>query len=335
MIQLKNIAKYYGRYKALDNVNLDIPEGSIYGIIGVSGAGKSTLIRCINLLEVPDEGQVIVQGQDITKLKEAKLRDHRRKTGMIFQHFNLLSRRTVYENIALPLTLSKMSKEQIKEKVMPLIHLATLTDKVNCYPAELSGGQKQRVAIARALVSQPSILLCDEATSALDPNTTKSILTLLKDINNSFGITILLITHEMGVVRTICDKVAVMANGTVIEQNSVEQIFLNPQEVLTKEFVHSVTHEKQSASKAKNNNTEGYPVIRMTFIGKQAQSPIITATARKFAVDFSILHGDIETINDKSMGFLMVKVIGSKQKTEQAIAFLREQHLAIEVVRYE
>ncbi|MCY4178232.1 MAG: methionine ABC transporter ATP-binding protein [Endozoicomonadaceae bacterium] len=335
MIQLKNLTKYYAGYKALDNVSLDIHEGSIYGIIGASGAGKSTLIRCINLLETPDSGKIIIQNQDVTQFTGNKLREHRRKTGMIFQHFNLLSCRTVYENIALPLTLSNLPKPQIKEKVMELVQLAGLTDKVKHYPSQLSGGQKQRVAIARALINQPDILLCDEATSALDPNTTRSVLTFLKDINRRFGITILLITHEMEVVRTICDTVAVMADGAIIEENSVEQIFLNPQKKLTQTLVHSVTHERQPARKTVNDSSEGYPVIRLAFMGKQAQAPVITTTAKKFAVDFSILHGDIETINDKSMGFLMTKVIGSEEKIEQAIAFLREQHITVEVVGYE
>ena len=338
MIYLKNITKYYNDCTALNDVNLHIPAGRIYGIIGESGAGKSTLVRCINLLEAPDTGQVIVNNQDLTQLKGQELRDCRRNIGMIFQHFNLLSSRTVFDNIAFPLELIGQNKSQIKEAIMPLIELTGLSDKVHHYPSQLSGGQKQRVAIARALASQPKILLCDEATSSLDPNTTKAILSLLKDINQRLGITIIIITHEMDVARAICDNVAVMAQGKIIEDNRVEQIFLNPKSELAQQFVHSVTHGKNSDNKhqgyTQDASSGGHPLLRLAFVGEQASAPIITQTAKKFGVDFSILHGDIETINGKSMGFLLVKLIGPEDQTDQALTFLREQQLTVEVIGY-
>lgn len=338
MIHLKNITKRYNDHIALNNVSMHIPVGCIYGVIGESGAGKSTLVRCINLLESPDSGQVLIEDQDITQLSGQALRENRRNIGMIFQHFNLLNSRTVFDNIALPLELSGHSKEKIREIVTPLIELTGLSDKTHDYPAQLSGGQKQRVAIARALSCEPKILLCDEATSALDPNTTKSILSLLKDINRRLGITIILITHEMDVARAICDNVAVMAQGEVIENNCVEQIFLNPQQALTQQFVHSVTHEKTLGDNnrffSSDENTGSHPILRLAFVGEQASTPVMTQAARKFDIDFSILHGNIETINDKSMGFLLVKLMGSQEKTQLALTFLHEQQLNVEVLGY-
>ena len=232
MIQLKNISKQFDvkgkKITALDNVNLEVPKGTIYGVIGASGAGKSTLIRCVNLLERPTIGQVIVDGKDLTTLSEKELNLARRKISMIFQHFNLLSSRTVFENVALSLELNHTPKEQIHQKVNELLELVGLSDKHDVYPSNLSGGQKQRVAIARALANDPQVLLCDEATSALDPATTQSILQLLKDINKRLGLTILLITHEMEVVKRICDRVAVIDKGQLVESGSVSEIFSNP-----------------------------------------------------------------------------------------------------------
>ena len=232
MITFKNISKTFrgsgGLVHALSDVSLHVPEGCIYGVIGSSGAGKSTLIRCANLLEAPTEGEVLVAGQNLVELSSAELRKARREIGMIFQHFNLLSSRTVYQNIALPLELAGQSAAEIEKAITPLLELVGLEDKRNSYPSQLSGGQKQRVAIARALASQPKVLLCDEATSALDPQTTVSILNLLRDINKKLGLTILLITHEMDVVKSICDRVAILSQGRVIEENDVESFFLSP-----------------------------------------------------------------------------------------------------------
>ncbi len=333
MIRLNNITKRYKHHVALDNVSLHVPKGIIYGVIGESGAGKSTLVRCINLLEAPDSGQVIVDNKNITELKSNTLRQSRRKIGMIFQHFNLLNSRTVYGNIAFPLELIGWSKAKIEITVQPLIKLTGLENKVSQFPSQLSGGQKQRVAIARALASEPDILLCDEATSALDPNTTKSILNLLKDINKRTGITIVLITHEMDVARTICDHVAVMAKGKVIENNSVEQIFLNPQQPITQQFVHSVTQTKQITED--QSKEYQYPLLHITFVDQVASEPLITMTARQFSVDFNILHGDIEMINDKNMGFLLVKLIGEKHNTSKALEFLlQNNNINVEVISH-
>jgi len=337
MIHLKNITKHYKNHTALDNVNLHIQEGYIYGIIGESGAGKSTLVRCINLLESPDTGQIIVDNDDITQLKGKALREKRHTIGMIFQHFNLLNSRTVFGNISLPLELNGKNKTEINNTITPLLELTGLSDKKNAYPAQLSGGQKQRVAIARALANEPKILLCDEATSALDPNTTKSILSLLKDINSRLGITIVLITHEMDVARAICDEIAVMSQGKIIETNSTEQIFLNPQEKLTRQFVHSVTHEKNiidCSSDDQRPETQQYSLVRLAFIGEQATDPIVSQAARKFDIDFSILYADIETINGKSMGFLLVKLLSNQEKTSKVLDFFKSQHITVEVIDY-
>lgn len=241
MIQLSNIEKIYdgasGPVHALKGINLHIKRGEIYGVIGLSGAGKSTLIRCINMLERPTKGKVIVDGEDLTAMSDSQLRKARKSIGMIFQHFNLLSSATVYENVAFPLTLIGTKKSEIAKKVLPLLELVGLADKKDQYPAQLSGGQKQRVGIARALASDPKVLLCDEATSALDPQTTKSILELIRDINQKLQLTVVLITHEMQVIKEICDNVAVIENGVICEQGTVLDVFTNPQQAITKEFI--------------------------------------------------------------------------------------------------
>ncbi len=341
MIELKNLNKVFtvgdNRVKAIDGVDLSVPEGTIYGVIGSSGAGKSTLIRCVNLLEKPTSGQVIVDGQDLTQLPEKQLREARRNIGMIFQHFNLLSSRTVYDNIALPLELSGVSQSEIESAVLPLLDLTGLSDKKNSYPSQLSGGQKQRVAIARALASKPKVLLCDEATSALDPQTTRSILILLKDINRKLNITVLIITHEMDVVKTICDRVAIMSYGQLIEENDVEAFFLQPKTELAREFVRSAINEKPVAeieARFHGEPTEdSRPVIRITFVGHGVVEPLITRTARQFDTDFIILQADVETVNDKPMGFLMVEVCGNPDDINLSLAHLRE-NVQVEVLGY-
>lgn len=341
MIELKNLTKVFAaggtEVKAIDGVNLSVPEGTIYGVIGSSGAGKSTLIRCVNLLEKPTSGQVLVDGQDLTLLSEKLLRQTRHSIGMIFQHFNLLSSRTVYDNIALPLELAGASKQEIEQAVLPLLELTGLGDKRHSYPAQLSGGQKQRVAIARALASKPKVLLCDEATSALDPQTTRSILSLLKDINRQLKITVLIITHEMDVVKTICDRVAIMSFGKIIEENEVEQFFLNPQTDLAKEFVRSAIHEKPIAeieARFQSDPAEGArPVVRITFVGQGVVQPLITKAARQFNTDFNILQADIETVNEKAMGFLMVEIMGEPEAIEQSLQFLKD-NVQVEVIGY-
>lgn len=341
MIELKNISKVFTsgnqEIKALNAISLSIPEGIIYGVIGSSGAGKSTLIRCVNLLERPTEGSVIVGGRDLTTLTEKELRAARHNMGMIFQHFNLLSNRTVFGNIALPMELMGHSKENIISVVLELLELTGLNDKKDSYPSQLSGGQKQRVAIARALASKPRILLCDEATSALDPETTRSILALLKDINYKLKITILMITHEMDVVKSICDRVAILSYGKLIEENSVKSFFINPKTELAKTFIHSAIHEKPISEIEKFIQSEPaqdtYPVIRVTFIGQRIMSPLITKVAQKYHIDFTILQADIETVAGQPIGFLMVKVIGEEQARQAALTFLK-QHVKVEELGY-
>ncbi|WP_211824537.1 methionine ABC transporter ATP-binding protein MetN [Kistimonas asteriae] len=342
MIELRQITKQFGQgasaVRALDSISLHVPEGCIYGVVGSSGAGKSTLIRCVNLLERPTSGQVIVAGKDLTAMAESDLRQARRHIGMIFQHFNLLSSRTVFGNIALPLELAGMSSAEIEKTVQPLLELTGLSDKRNSYPSQLSGGQKQRVAIARALASSPRVLLCDEATSALDPATTVAILNLLKDINRKLGLTILMITHEMDVVKSICDRVAILSQGQLIEENDVEQFFLSPKTELAREFVRTAIHEKRPNDLESGFQTEpapgARPVIRITFVGRTVGQPLITKASRQFGVDFSIMQADIETVNGKSMGFLMVELFGSEAAVDEAIKYLRSQEVSVEVVGY-
>lgn len=276
-----------------------MPKGQICGVIGASGAGKSTLIRCVNLLERPTHGAIIIDGVDLTQLSDAELVKTRRQIGMIFQHFNLLTSRTVFENVALPLELENKSKAEIQEKTTALLALVGLSDKHNVYPANLSGGQKQRVAIARALASDPKVLLCDEATSALDPATTQSILKLLKEINRSLGITILLITHEMEVVKRICDQVAVIDKGRLVEQGTVSEIFSNPKTKLAQEFISSTFHISLPEEYLENlshspKHARSYPIIKFEFTGRSVDAPLLSQASKKFGVELSILTSQID-----------------------------------------
>ncbi|MGY0217541.1 methionine ABC transporter ATP-binding protein [Endozoicomonadaceae bacterium StTr2] len=342
MIELKNITKSFGEgasaVKALDDITLKVPSGAIYGVVGASGAGKSTLIRCVNLLERPSSGDVLVNGQNLVKMNDRELRQTRRDIGMIFQHFNLLSSRTVYDNIALSLELAGKSKAEIREAIEPLLQLTGLDEKRQSYPSQLSGGQKQRVAIARALASKPAVLLCDEATSALDPKTTNAILQLLKDINKQLGITILLITHEMEVVKSICDRVAILHGGRLIEENAVEQFFIQPQTEIAREFVRSALHEKQPAELEADFHKEpregSRPVVRISFMGHSAVEPLITQAARQFNVDISILQADMETVHGNRMGFLTAELIGDEAATQAATNYLQQHPVQVEVLGY-
>lgn len=343
MIKLTGITKIYhgaaGQTVALKGIDLDIAQGEIFGIIGKSGAGKSTLIRCINMLEAPTTGSVVVDGQELTKLPESELRQARKQISMIFQHFNLLSSRTVFDNVAFPLELAGQTKEQISKTVLPLLDLVGLADKRNQYPAQLSGGQKQRVGIARALASQPKVLLCDEATSALDPQTTQSILSLLKDINRQFNLTIVLITHEMNVIKEICDRVAVIENGKIIEQGNVLDIFAKPQSVTSREFIRNiVNHDLPEIF----NDTvfsptplpDGNLILRLSFIGHSAQEPIIASMIRLFNVDASILSGNIDHIQNTAFGTLIIELSGEQAAIEKALTYLQSRDLGIEVIGY-
>lgn len=343
MIKLNNITKIFTlpdkKLTALDNVSLHVPKGQICGVIGASGAGKSTLIRCVNLLERPTHGAVLIDDVDLTQLSEAELVKTRRQIGMIFQHFNLLTSRTVFENVALPLELENKSKAEIQEKTAALLALVGLSDKRNVYPANLSGGQKQRVAIARALASDPKVLLCDEATSALDPATTQSILKLLKEINRTLGITILLITHEMEVVKRICDQVAVIDKGRLIEQGTVSEIFSNPKTELAQEFISSTFHITLPEEYLENlsdtpKHAKSYPIIKFEFTGRSVDAPLLSQASKKFGVELSILTSQIDYAGGVKFGFTIAEVEGDEDAITQAKVYLMENNVRVEVLGY-
>ncbi len=343
MIKLNNITKIFTlpdkKLTALDNVSLHVPKGQICGVIGASGAGKSTLIRCVNLLERPTHGAVLIDDVDLTQLSEAELVKTRRQIGMIFQHFNLLTSRTVFENVALPLELENKSKAEIQEKTTALLALVGLSDKHNVYPANLSGGQKQRVAIARALASDPKVLLCDEATSALDPATTQSILKLLKEINRTLGITILLITHEMEVVKRICDQVAVIDKGRLIEQGTVSEIFSNPKTELAQEFIRSTFHITLPEEYLENlsdtpKHAKSYPIIKFEFTGRSVDAPLLSQASKKFGVELSILTSQIDYAGGVKFGFTIAEVEGDEDAITQTKVYLMENNVRVEVLGY-
>ncbi|WP_310551634.1 methionine ABC transporter ATP-binding protein [Paenibacillus glufosinatiresistens] len=337
MIELKGLTKVYGRgsaaQTALSGVDLSIRQGEIFGVIGHSGAGKSTLIRCINLLERPTEGEVRVGGIDLTKLGRRELQERRRKIGMIFQHFNLLSSATVYDNIAFPLRLTRTPGKAVETKVNELLSLVGLAEHADKYPAQLSGGQKQRVGIARALASEPDVLLCDEATSALDPQTTDSILALLLDINKRFGLTIVLITHEMHVIQSICDRVAVIHGGGIVEQGEVAKVFLKPQHDVTREFIRSEARDGgplQAAIAA--GGADGSKAAKITFIGSRTYESTLSRTASRTGVHFAILQGTIGTIKEEPYGQLTVRFEGPAEAIGETMAELTRQGLDVEVL---
>lgn len=338
MIELINISKTFAVKnkftKALDQVTLAIPKGQIFGVIGSSGAGKSTLIRCVNLLEKPDEGQILIHGVDLMKLSNQDLIQHRRKIGMIFQHFNLLSSRTVYQNIAFPLELTSTSKNDIQLKVMELLTLVGLEDKAHDYPASLSGGQKQRVAIARALASDPEILLCDEATSALDPATTKSILQLLKAINKKLNLTILLITHEMEVIKIICDQVAVIDGGKLIETGTVEQIFTSPKEALTKQFIQSSLHAELPAIYQERLKESGNPIVQIYLAEHFNQTSVIKHLHDQYTIDVAIISAQIDYVGSIKFGILNLELIGDPDNIKNSLHYLKSNYSQIEIIGY-
>ncbi|MBO6200298.1 MAG: methionine ABC transporter ATP-binding protein [Chryseobacterium sp.] len=340
MIELLNVTKSFKTknktIQALADVSLTVEKGEIFGVIGTSGAGKSTLIRCVNLLEKPNDGKVIVDNVELTKLSDAQLTLERRKIAMIFQHFNLLSSRTVFDNIAFPLELEGKSKSEIKEKVNGLLELVGLTEKAKDYPANLSGGQKQRVAIARALANDPKVLLCDEATSALDPATTKSILKLLKSINQKLNLTILLITHEMEVIKTICDKVAVIDHGKLVEQGNVEQIFTNPQQEITKGFIQSSLNielplvYQNSLSNIDHGNST--PLVKFMLTGNNDQSFVISNLFEKFQIKAKVISAQLEYVGNLSFGVLLVELQG--KNINEALAYLENEYSNTEILGY-
>ena len=340
MIYLKNIVKTYADdIHALRGINLRIERGSIYGIVGLSGAGKSTLIRCINMLERPTSGEVLVGGRDLMQMSESELREERRHIGMIFQHFNLLSSATVYDNVAFPLKLAGKSADEIKPKVTELLDLVGLADKADAYPSHLSGGQKQRVGIARALASDPKVLLCDEATSALDPQTTKSILQLIADINKKLGLTVVIITHEMQVIKDICDKVAVIEGGVIAEKGSVLDIFTKPKERITREFVSTLlSNDLPINYRQKVLSPEpvegGELLLRLTFLGERADDPVIADVIRRFSIEVSILYGTLDQIKSVPYGRMIVGIKGEQAEIDRALSYLDTRDLTKEVIGY-
>lgn len=344
MIKLLGIEKIYdtpsGKIHALKGIDLEIARGEIYGIIGLSGAGKSTLVRCINMLERPTAGKVLVDGQDMTTLTDFELRAARKNIGMIFQHFNLLSSATVYDNIAFPLKLSGTSSADIKKKVLPLLELVGLKDKANQYPSQLSGGQKQRVGIARALASDPKILLCDEATSALDPQTTKSILALIKDINKKLALTVVVITHEMQVVKEICDKVAVISDGIIAERGSVLDVFTNPQHRITKEFISVLlSNELPAAFRGNEVSQDKTPgsllLLRLIFLGETADYPVLAKMIRTCAgLECTMLFGNLDEIHGVPFGRFIIGLSGSDDTINNALNFLGGEDVRVEVIGY-
>ncbi len=338
MITLSNVNKIYEtkstQVKAVNNVNLKIEKGEIFGIIGYSGAGKSSLIRLLNGLEKPTSGEVNVAGSKIDSISGAKLRKARLEISMIFQHFNLLWSRTVRENIAFPLEIAGVKKSERLKRVDELIKLVGLDGRENAYPSQLSGGQKQRVGIARALANNPKVLLCDEATSALDPQTTDSILDLLVDINKRLGLTIVLITHEMHVIRKICHRVAVMENGEVVEQGNVLDVFKNPQKQITKTFVKQIS-EPDDTKEAVEHLLENYrsgKVLQLTFVGEGTERPLITSIIRNFQIEVNILQGKISQTQNGSYGSLFLHVDGDKEEIDRTVAFIKEQQVEVEVL---
>ncbi|HMG50745.1 MAG TPA: methionine ABC transporter ATP-binding protein [Inquilinus sp.] len=341
MIRLDSVSKTFHRagqaqVAALADVSLTVERGEIFGVIGPSGAGKSTLIRLVNLLERPTAGTVTVDGTELTALPEAALRAERRKIGMIFQDFALLSSRTVFGNVALPLELAGLDRRTIAARVDRLLELVGLTDKRDRYPAELSGGQKQRVGIARALANEPAVLLCDEATSALDPETTASILQLLAKINRELGLTIVLITHEMAVIKAICHRVAVLEHGRVIEQARVFDLFTRPQTATSRAFVASVTGaelpEALAARLSEAPLAGGETVLRLVFAGSQAGTTAIGQLARRLGVDAALLHGRVDSVQGAPFGTLIVSIPGGPEMARPAIDFLTSLKLSVEVL---
>ena len=353
-IKIKNLIKKYQlnngkELLAVNNVNLDIEQGDIYGIMGLSGAGKSTLIRLLNRLEEPTSGEILVkqeivdkkdntvtgyEDKNILKFNMKMLREYRKKTGMIFQHFNLLNSRNVAENVAFPLEISKWKKKDIEKRVDELLEIVGLSDKKLNYPEQLSGGQKQRVAIARALANNPKILLSDEATSALDPRTTNSILELVKDINKKFGITIILITHQMEVIKKICNKTAIMSDGQIIEKGETKEIFLNPKTDLAKEFVGNISHEEFRTEEEKKHREEnnGKLRLRLKYNEDQVNESYITKIIRKYDVEVNILSGFIDKVGDVIVGNLLIEISASEEKSKDIIEWLKENKIDSEVL---
>lgn len=341
MIELEQISKTFadaGReVHAVNNVSLTIRNGDVFGIIGFSGAGKSTLVRCINLLERPTEGSVRIDGKELTRMPAKELRQARKKIGMIFQHFNLMPSRTIFGNVAYPLKGSGLRKDQIAEKVRKLLDLVGIADKEKAYPSQLSGGQKQRAAIARALANDPDILLCDEATSALDPQTTKAILKLLERLNRELGITLVVITHEMAVVKEICNRVAVMDHGRVVEEGEVFSVFASPKEELTRSFIKTTSNlqkiEELIAAKSPVVALKpGERIVRLSYVERNASEPLISTMTKKYGVILNIIFADIEIVQNAPIGGTVGILSGPQDKMDEALEDLRSKNVGVEVI---
>lgn len=338
MIKVENLVKTYfqkeGKVEALKGVNISVDEGKIFGVIGISGAGKSSLVRCISSLEKPTSGKIIIDNKDISKLSKNDLRNAQKKIGLVFQHFNLLMNSTVYENIAFPLTISNKDKDYIKKRVDELLEMVDLKDKANVYPSMLSGGQKQRIGIARALANEPKILLCDEATSALDPQTTKSILKLLKEINIKLNITILVITHEMEVIKELCHHVAILEHGEIIEQGSVVDVFVAQKTKTAKSFFGDKDLELSNYIYKKFFD-KGNTILKVIFIGETSTNPFISNVIKKFDVHVAILAGNIQDISGTIIGTLIIEIKGTEKSVKESIQYLISENLMVEEVKNE
>lgn len=342
MIELKDVSVTFRQgnreIPAVKNVDLSVDQGDVYGIVGYSGAGKSTLVRVINLLQEPTEGVVEVNGTDYSSLKPKELRAKRKKIGMIFQHFNLMNNRSIFDNVAFSLRYSGTSKEERRQKVNELLELVGLSEEINAYPSQLSGGQKQRVAIARSLANDPEILLCDEATSALDPKTTLQILTLLQQLNKQLGLTIVIITHEMQVVKEICNKVAVMEDGEIVERGDSVQIFSKPEQPLTKDFIRTATHVDQaldtilgSASFSKLEENEW--LVELSYVGNQTSEPLIAELYSQFQITTNILYGNVEFIQDTPLGSLIVNLSGTLEQRQKAFEYMTNKGVYVNILK--
>ena len=342
MIELRHISKDFGTGEhavhAVQDVSLTVETGEIFGIIGFSGAGKSTLVRCINLLERPTSGEVLLDGQELTALPPKQLRQTRKKIGMIFQHFNLMPSRTVAGNVAYPLRGSGLSREQIAAKVQSLLELVGIGDTADAFPSPLSGGQTQRVASARALANDPSVLLCDEATSALDPQTTKAILHLLRDLNAKLGLTIVLITHEMAVVREICHRVAVMEHGRVAEQGEVFNVFVDPRQDITRSFIRTTSNlqkveELIAADSPVTRLKPGELIIRLSYVQRNAAEPLISVVTKLFDVSLNIIFADINIVQDAPIGGTVAIISGERSHITKAIEYFIDKNVGVEVIK--
>jgi D-methionine transport system ATP-binding protein len=341
MIEIKNISKTFHQkkqsFKALDKVSLSIEKGDIVGIIGFSGAGKSTLIRTVNLLERPDEGQIIINGRDFTKLSSKQLAGERKKIGMIFQHFNLLSSRTVFDNVALSLELDHVSKNEINRKVNELLKIVGLEEKANDYPRSLSGGQKQRVAIARALANDPYLLLCDEATSALDPATTQSILQLLRDINQRLGITILLITHEMEVIKAVCNHVAVIDKGKLLAKGTLSEIISDKENPVIRQFINSdiMTIPQELNKKLQKEPQDGlFPLVEIELNENISVEKLLSTLYDQYKIPYRLLKADVEYLGNSNFGKLLLQLQGETEENQKAIYYLNQNKIQNTVKGY-